>query len=68
MNFFKKKNTSKKDEGIEDEMMQTFTANGMEYYIFKEHSLARKTDFWKCEWFINGEWIEDCWKKSNSTN
>jgi len=31
----------------------------MEYYIFKERSLARKTDFWKCEWFINGEWIED---------
>jgi len=31
-----------------------------EYYVFKCHSLARKTDFFsKCEWFINGEWIED---------
>jgi len=38
------------------------------YFVYKNHSLARKTDFWKCEWFINGEWIEDCWKKSNSTN
>ncbi|MFV8838591.1 hypothetical protein [Salinimicrobium soli] len=31
----------------------------MEYYIFCEYYLARRTDAFICEWFINGEWKED---------
>lgn len=31
----------------------------MEYYIFKEHYLARSKEMCKYEWLENGMWIED---------
>lgn len=31
----------------------------MEYYLFLEHLLARRTTSKRCEWFVNGEWQED---------
>lgn len=31
----------------------------MEYYLFMEHRLARRTSSFKCEWLVNGEWKED---------
>jgi hypothetical protein len=32
----------------------------MEYYIFRDCNLARRTDFYsKCEWLVNGVWIEN---------
>lgn len=31
----------------------------MEYYLFLEHLLARRTTSKRCEWLVNGEWQED---------
>lgn len=34
----------------------------MEYYLFMNHRLARRSTTSKCEWLVNGEWIEDSQK------
>lgn len=34
----------------------------MKYYLFMDHSLARRITPFQCEWLVNGEWKEDSQK------